>query len=80
MHKEDVIYNKKNLLEMIFHKNKTIFHQDDLLAIYMNFRLSSSNCLGFSGSKSFSIIKDLNLLFLPLLDLIIFSSIEFSKF
>ena len=27
---------------------------------------NSSNCLGFSGSKSFSIIRDLNLDFLPL--------------
>ena len=33
---------------------------------------NSSNCLGFSGSKSFSMIKDLNLLFLPLLLLIFF--------
>ena len=41
---------------------------------------NSSNCLGFSGSKSFSIINDLNLLFLPRLDLILLSSNEESKF
>ncbi|MEL0186808.1 MAG: hypothetical protein VW864_05630, partial [Flavobacteriaceae bacterium] len=40
---------------------------------------SSSNCLGFSGSKSFSIIKDLNLLLRPRLDFALFTSMEFSK-
>ena len=32
---------------------------------------NSSSCLGFSGSKSFSIIRDLNLLLLPFFDLIL---------
>ena len=32
----DVAYNKKNLLRMIFHKNKMTFRQDDQLAIYKN--------------------------------------------
>tara|TARA_B100001540_G_C15430429_1_gene471962 strand:+ start:51 stop:266 length:216 start_codon:yes stop_codon:yes gene_type:complete len=41
---------------------------------------NSSNCFGFSGSKSFSIISDLNLLLLPLLDLTFLSFIEDSKF
>ena len=41
---------------------------------------NSSSCLGFSGSKSFSIIKDLNLFLRPLLFFIFFSSNEFSKF
>ena len=68
MHKEDEVYSKKNLLMMIFHKNKMIFHLDDQLAIYNEFSSNSSNCFGFSGSKSFSIINDLNLLFLPFLD------------
>ena len=40
---------------------------------------SSSNCLGFSGSKSFSIINDLNLLLRPFLDLIFLSITAFSK-
>ena len=35
------------------------------------FSFNSSSCLGFSGSKSFSIINDLNLLFLPLVNLFI---------
>ena len=41
---------------------------------------NSSNCLGFSGSKSFSIIKDLNLLFRPFLIFEFFSSSVSSKF
>jgi len=43
------------------------------------FSSSSSRVFGFSGSKSFSIIRDLNLLLRPLFDLIFLSPTEFSK-
>ena len=43
------------------------------------FSSNSSNCFGFSGSKFFSIINDLNLSLLPFLGLFFLSSIEDSK-
>ena len=39
MRKVNEVYNKKNLSEMIFHKSRMTFHQDDLLAIYKSFHL-----------------------------------------
>jgi len=43
------------------------------------FSSNSSKVLGFSGSKSFSINKDLNLVLRPLFDLILLSLSEFLK-